>query len=93
MPRKFEKQERGEMNARRRMIWIENDQIGDGYFAPLLAEALREYAGFVEGDYPVKHQPEVFVASNGTRITGFSGTWLGDEVHPAGPPTPSLATR
>jgi len=66
--------------ARRQVIWIENDTIGDGDFKPLLARALREYADLVERGGPDPEQPEVFKSPNGTRFTCFFGTWLGELV-------------
>ena len=71
-----------DITARRQVIWIENDSIGDGYFRPLLAQALREYADLVERGGPDREQPEVFESSNGTRLTSFFGTWLGEVSKP-----------
>ena len=68
--------------ARRQVIWIENDAIGDRQFGPLLAQALREYAEIVGRGGRDPEQPEVFESSNGTRFTCFFGTWLGEQVRP-----------
>jgi hypothetical protein len=75
-----------EIIARRLVMFIENDTIGDGYWNPTIVKSLREYANLVEKGKAGHTSPEVYESPNGNKITTISGTWLGELLPYEGPP-------
>lgn len=64
--------------ARRIIIYIENDTIGDGYWVPTVAQSLQEYASMIVRKLAGNDMPEVHEAPNGNKLTVIGGTWLGE---------------
>lgn len=86
---RFEELESQDVIAwRREVFWVENDAIGDAPFTPLMVQTLRELADWMELDGGRGATPKVFESSNGTRVTFFWGSWLGDVVRCVAPRQP-----
>lgn len=68
------------------MIYAENDIIGDGRFAPLLAQALQRYADMIQNQAAGHSAAEVFQDENGTRLTIAGAAWDGDYLPSSLPP-------
>ena len=60
-------------------IHLTNNVIGERMFAPVLADALREYADALVAARPVANF-EAFVSTNGTKITATIGWYDGEPV-------------
>jgi hypothetical protein len=66
------------MIARRWIIVIENDTIGDGYWMPTVAKALREYASLIEAGKLGNTFPHVYESEEGNRLIATGGTLCGE---------------
>lgn len=72
------------------MLCLENDVIGDGYFALEVAQTLREYADALEQCQLGNRACDVFISPRGTRVTVIGATYEGEPKRIAGLPTPTL---
>ncbi len=65
--------------ARRSVMIFENDKIGDGYWSPHVAKALRDLADIIDAKRGLRGSlAERYETSDGTCVTILSGTWLGE---------------
>jgi hypothetical protein len=85
-----------EIIARRLVIIIENDTIGDGQWEPMVKQTLQEYIDLIE-DGPwiktVDRKPygddmDIHISKNGNKLTAIPGTWFGELVVREDPPRP-----
>lgn len=58
-----------EFLRRRVIVTVENSQIGDGLFAPIVAATLRELANMIEMNEAGRHEREVYRRADGTLAT------------------------
>ena len=68
------------MIARRAIVVIENDEIGDEVWFPLIVKTLREYADYQEATKGCGHFPQCFKSSNGNKFTVYAGTYLRENL-------------
>lgn len=61
-------------------IHMENETIGDGYFAAEIAKSLREYADMIEKNEAGFDAAEWFVSKGGTRVFLLAGAWSGQKI-------------
>jgi len=71
------KMQTNDIIARRSVIFIENDTIGDDWFNPLLVQTLREFAEMVEKKHAGHEGVEIYNSPNGTKLTIISNIWYG----------------
>ena len=65
--------------ARRSVMIFENDKIGDEYWTPYVAKALRNLADILDAKRGLRGGlAERYETSDGTCVTILSGTWLGE---------------
>ena len=70
------------------MITLENDVIGDGFFALEVAQTLREFADSIEGFRAGNVACEHYLSERGTRLTMLAGACEGTPKPTVGPPEP-----
>ncbi len=75
------------------MLCLENDLIGDGWYALEVAQTLREFADSIECYRAGRRTCELFVSSRGTRVTTIAGMFEGEPKPTAGPPEPIFPSQ
>lgn len=70
-------------------LYIENDEIGDGFFAPEVARTLREYADMVDKHIAGRRGCELYEGPRRTRLTIIARSWYEQQILRQTPGSPS----
>jgi len=62
------------------VLYVQNDQIGDGVFVHELAATLREYADMIERNEAGRTGCEKYNGPRGTKLTVIGATWYGEQI-------------
>ena len=70
------------MSEHRRIavLYLENETIGDGFFASEVARTLREYANAIDAGKAGRHGCEIQEGEQGTRLTAIGVAWNGERI-------------
>lgn len=62
------------------VLYLENEEIGDGFFATEVALTLREYADMIDAGTASRNGCEIQEGARGTRLTAIGVAWNGERI-------------
>lgn len=62
------------------VLYLENEEIGDGFFATEVALTLREYADMIDAGKASRNGCEIQEGARGTRLTAIGVAWNGERI-------------
>lgn len=67
-------------HSRIAVLYVQNDEIGDGVFVHEIAATLREYAEMIERNEAGRVACEQYKGPRGTKLTVIGVAWHGEQI-------------